>query len=411
MTTQHALDERARSLLNKIADADIVVGIPSYNNAATIGHVARSAAEGLAKYFPGATALLMNSDGGSSDATCEAFMETPTPECVHKLAARYRGLPGKGSAFRAIFEAVKMLGSRACVVVDSDLRSITPEWIKLLGKPILDDGAGYITPLYARHKYDGTITNSLAYPLTRALYGMRVRQPIGGDFGFSGALAASFLDKDVWQSAAAQFGIDIFMTTTAVNEGFDVRQANLGVKIHDAKDPAAALGPMFRQVVGTMFALMGKYADKWRVVNGSAATPIVGPAIDIEPEPVAVTLSALMEKFKDGVDTRKELWEQFMSEDTVSDIEALARRDETSFEFPARLWVRVVCEFAAAYNSGKFEPDDVVDALTPLYFGRTASFAIETSDMDTARAEKVIESLADLYEQEKPYLIRLWNNI
>jgi hypothetical protein len=298
LTTQHAFDERARSLLNKIADADIVVGIPSYNNAATIGHVARSAAEGLAKHFPGATALLMNSDGGSSDATCEAFMETPTPECVHKLAARYRGVPGKGSAFRAIFEAVKMLGSRACVVVDSDLRSITPEWIKLLGRPILDDGAGYITPLYARHKYDGTITNSLAYPMTRALYGMRVRQPIGGDFGFSGALAASFLDKDVWQSAAAQFGIDIFMTTTAVNEGFDVRQANLGVKIHDAKDPAAALGPMFRQVVGTMFALMGKYADKWHVVNGSSTTPTVGPALDIEPEPVAVTLSALIDKFK-----------------------------------------------------------------------------------------------------------------
>ena len=50
-----------------------------------------------------------------------------------------------------------------------------------------------------------------------------------------------------------------------------------------------------------------------------------------------------------------------MSEDTVSDIEALARLDETSFEFPARLWVRVVCEFAAAYNSCKFEPDDVVE--------------------------------------------------
>ena len=51
------------------ASADLVVGIPSFNNARTIGHVARAASAGLAKYFPGRQAVLVNSDGGSTDGT------------------------------------------------------------------------------------------------------------------------------------------------------------------------------------------------------------------------------------------------------------------------------------------------------------------------------------------------------
>ncbi len=407
MTAQSALDNQARAFLEKIGSADVVVGVPSYNNAHTIGRVAQSAADGLAKHFSGAKALLMNSDGGSFDDTRDVFLKAPAPGHVHKLAAEYQGMPGKGTALKAIFEACVMLGARGCVVVDSDLRSITPEWIKLLAEPIVKDGAGYVTPLYLRHKYDGTITNSLAYPLTRALYGKRVRQPIGGDFGVSMKLAESYLGKDVWGTETARYGIDIFMTTTAVNEGFDIRQANLGAKIHDPKNPSD-LAPMFRQVVGTMFAMMGRYEDKWVGVKGSRPVPAVGPSFDQEPEPVTVAPGPLIQKFKDGVKANRALWKEFLSKDTLSNVEAAARLDEGSFSFPARLWVRLVYEFAVAYNSEALEPGKLMDSLTPLYFGRTGGFVRETEKMSTAEAEKVIEGVAELYEKEKPYLLDRW---
>ena len=47
-----------------------------------------------------------------------------------------------------------------------------------------------MSPSYFRHKYDGTITSSIVYPLMRALYGKRIRQPIGSDCGFSGRLVS-----------------------------------------------------------------------------------------------------------------------------------------------------------------------------------------------------------------------------
>ncbi|HEX9202640.1 MAG TPA: glycosyltransferase, partial [Vicinamibacteria bacterium] len=214
------LEPKVEDRLRELGEVDLLVGIPSFNNARTIGHVVRAAAAGFAKYFPGRRAVIVNSDGGSSDGTPEivtgADFSSPgrilvsrplTP--VHKIVTPYQGLPGKGSAFRTIFAIAERLQAKACAVVDSDLRSITPGWIELLLGPVLEEGFDFVAPLYLRHKYDGTITNSIVYPLTRALYGKEVRQPIGGDFGFSGRVASHYLSKPVWESDVARFGIDI----------------------------------------------------------------------------------------------------------------------------------------------------------------------------------------------------------
>jgi len=93
--------------LIEIGGADLVVGIPSFRNAATIAHVAGAAHAGLARHFPRRRAVLVDSDGGSEDGTREAFAAAPAPsvdgeEPVTRLVVRYRGPPGKGSAFRPI---------------------------------------------------------------------------------------------------------------------------------------------------------------------------------------------------------------------------------------------------------------------------------------------------------------------
>ncbi len=135
--------------VDEVKSADILVGIPSYNNARTIGHVVRAVQAGLAKYFPDRKAVLVNSDGGSTDGTMEVVRNEVIedfefdPAVSHraeppfKLATPYHGIPGKGSAFRTIFEIARSLKAKACAVVDSDLRSITPEWMELLVKPVL----------------------------------------------------------------------------------------------------------------------------------------------------------------------------------------------------------------------------------------------------------------------------------
>ncbi len=210
--------------------------------------------------------MIINSDGGSTDGTAEAVLSArledahlllvSTPlSAVHRLSFPYHGIPGKGSAFRLIFQMAARLQAKACAVVDSDLRSITPEWFDLLLRPILMADFDFVAPYYHRHKYDGTITNSIVYPLTRSLYGLRVRQPIGGEFGISRRLVARYLERDDWETDVARYGIDIWMTTIAIAEGYRVCQSFLGAKLHDAKDPGADLSAMLHQVVGSVFRL------------------------------------------------------------------------------------------------------------------------------------------------------------
>ena len=200
-----ALPQQIRDEVADLGGADIMVGIPSFKNAATIGYVARAAQAGLVQYFPDLRPVLVNADAGSPDDTQRVVVETEPPDYVERiLLVRPRnklqrisltypevdGVGGKGAALRTIFQIADALKVQALVVVDSDLRSIVPEWIELLAGPIQKGGFDFVAPLYSRYKYDGTITNTVTYPLTRALYGLRIRQPIGGDFGVSGDLVA-----------------------------------------------------------------------------------------------------------------------------------------------------------------------------------------------------------------------------
>ncbi len=412
-------EQSIRIQLETIEEADILIGIPSYNNVRTIGHVVKAVIAGLAKYFPKAKAVLLNSDGGSIDGTQEevrrvqiedfkTILASHPTHPIHKIVTPYHGIPGKGSAFHLIFEAATLLKAKACGVVDSDLRSITPEWMELLLRPVYEGGFDYVAPLYARHKFDGTITNSIVYPLTRALYGKRVRQPIGGDFGFSGDLAKFYLAKEVWETDVARFGIDIWMTTLAIAEGYKVCQSYLGAKIHDAKDPGSDLGPMFAQVVSSVFSLMEEYDDLWKGIKESQPVSTFGFHYEVGLEPVFVNLERMIGTFRLGIRDLMGIWTKVLLPETALRLESVGRLSDGTFSFPQDLWVRIVYDFAIAFCKGVVHRDHLLKSMIPLYLGRLASFVKENQEAQAKEVEEKIEGLCRMFEEMKPYLIERW---
>jgi hypothetical protein len=413
------LDPRVAERVRELGEAELVVGIPSYNNAPTIGHVVRAAAAGLAKHFPGRRAVIVNSDGGSRDGTPDVVAGTGlgSPQAilashplgpVHKILTPYHGVPGKGSALRTIFAIAERLGARACAVVDSDLRSITPQWIELLLGPVVDHGFDYVAPLYLRHKFDGTITNSIVYPLTRSLYGHEVRQPIGGEFGFSGRLAAHYLRQPVWETDVARFGIDIWMTTTALADDFRVCQSFLGAKIHDAKDPGADLAAMLVQVVSAVFDLMGTYHARWTAVESASDVPLFGFPHGVGLEPVSVNVGRMVGIFAQGVRDLGEVWGRALEGTTLDEVAALAASGERDFRFPDPLWVRVIHDFAIAYHQRALPREQLLRSLVPLYLGRTASFVLQNEHGGSEEVEGAIRAVADEFVRQKPRLRERW---
>jgi glucosylglycerate synthase len=439
-----------RDQIDRLGRADIMVGIPSFRNAATIGHVVRAAQAGLVQYFPDLRPVLVNADAGSPDGTQRVVAETEPPDYIEsillvrptnrleRVALTYPevdGIGGKGAALRTIFEMAAALDVKALVVVDSDLRSIVPEWIELLSGPILKGGYDFVAPLYSRYKYDGTITNTVTYPLTRALYGHRIRQPIGGDFGVSGDLVRHYLTLDDWTPDISKFGIDIWMTTSALTGGFAVCQARLGAKVHDPKDPGSDLGPMFRQVVGTILRLAVRNADRWLPIQGSHDVPAYGFERLADPPPLEVNSIRLLTEFHNGALANAAGWAEMLAPATLTTVlelateagslaEAAERAGEAetgtsmstermadalaAFHFPDDLWVRVVSDLIITAARA---PDDIerhVAALVPIYFGRVGSFVIENRKVTTAEAEERVERQAREFELLKPYLVQRW---
>jgi glycosyltransferase involved in cell wall biosynthesis len=402
-----ALRDDVRSRIEVIEAADLVVGIPCYNNQATIGHVVRQVSLGLHSYFPDKRCVIVVSDGGSVDDSREESKDVDVYPFQEMIVTIYRGVPGKGSALRAVLELTKFLNAEACVVVDSDLRSINANWIRNLFNPILKDGYQFVAPHYKRFKLDGTITNNIVYNMTRALYGKRIRQPIGGDFAFSRDVVDEIYDHDVWDTDVGRFGIDIWLTTMALVNGFNVCQARLGAKIHDVKDPGASLGPMFRQVVATLFSLTEENRDYWWSIRGSDDVPLIGDEIDTEPEPFPINIDALVESFRNGFRQFGALWESILSETSFKEVKGLAL-DGDGFEMNDHIWAHILYDAAATYHCWPMNRFKLVELLTPLYYARVASFAKLVETMNDEEAEVQVEKQARCFENEKEYLIEQW---
>ena len=404
-----AVRDNDRQWLKEIQRADILVGIPCYNNEETIAHVVSTAGQGLHQYFPKQRMVIFVSDGGSLDDTREEAHNAPIPERVNRRVTIYRGLPGKGTSLRAIFEVAGLLDVCACAVMDADLKSLTPEWIKCLIEPIWSGQAEFVAPYYRRHKFDATITNQLVYPLVRALYGLRLRQPIGGDFGFSGRLARFYAQQDVWLTDVAHFGIDVWMTITAINEGFTVVQADLGVKRHNPKDPSTDLGPMFCQVISTLFYSMSDYEHHWREIQSSQPVRILLRSNHSElPDPVPVNLDKLRDELVEGFNHFAPLYQQILDVANFAQLTECvgSLRQKGVTHFPPQLWAKVVYDFAYTYQTWGRNRRRLVDLLVPLYFGRTAAYCEEVLHQDDEEADVVIESQAETFEGVKPYLIK-----
>ncbi len=393
-----------------IKEADIVVAIPSYREAELIAFPTSQAAEGLKRYFHDKRAVLINCDNNSDDGTKEAFFAADTDGVAQLYISTPPGVRGKGNNFRNLFRKVVDLKAHAVVVVDADLKSITPQWIKHLGEPLFND-FGYVAPLYVRHKYDGTITNSIAYPLTRSLYGRRVRQPIGGDFGFSGELARIYMHSPTWSEAVSQFGIDVWMTTLAMNNNVPICQAFMGrPKIHKAKDPGADLGPMFSQVVGTIFDLMVYSSGYWMQVKWSKPTSIYGFGLgEVEmPPPVKVNAQTLADKFTSGFESYYDIWREVLSHGVLIKVEEVRDLASEHFDFPTQVWAKLLFDYAAGYHNQVVDRQELLASLIPLYFGKTLSFVRKTERMSVQQAEEFIENECVVFEETKPYLFDRW---
>ncbi len=430
-----------------IPSSEIVFGICTKNCEKTIENVIRKVDEGLSEFYPKRKSLIVVSDL-SDDSTRDVVKRTPTKK--HLCFTKQFGGPGKGNGIRTVFMIAEKAGARMVALVDGDLTSISKEWVKSLVEPI-DQGFDLAVPYYERFKYDSVITNHLIYPFVASMYGADIRQPIGGDFGLSMSLVKKLIEHPKFPQG---FGIDIFITTTALAERMKVSETILGVKSHasteDYKEFDKSLVPMFRQVVNTLFELTDYNMERISRINGVRSVSRFGHL-----RKGSVTGSPVDRKAIFGMfyrDFRKLMFSDVLSEETKNEINRVIAGSEGN-RIPAGVWISSISDLFRYYRGrldgtgGKVmrsdifsektkerlrksiygekgqiisvdtwanavfdafrkfrNPDrreDAIDVLMAVWMARFSSFVRQTRFMDTGDAECMIRGQVNVFNEKR----------
>ncbi len=406
MYFDRALDSKARRTAERLGPRGIVVGLPTYKNSRTIGKVISALAEGATEHFSDTTALIVVADGGSTDDTIDVAESVELPDNVGRMVTQYQGVAGKGTAIRAVMEVAEIASAKACAVVAADLRSITSEWIDRLVRPVLEAEADFVTPRYTRDRHEVTINDMIGYPLTRALYGRDVRQPLGGEVAMASKAWKTFLGRDVWETDVARFGIQVWMTTLAINSGWQLYQAPLGTKKHDYKDPTVGFEPKFLQIVGTVFRMMSIYRRIWPEIDTVQPVPVWGEVEHLDPEPVPTTRQTLWQGFRKGVKRYRRNLKAILDDEQRVLLDELLSEERP--DFPPEQWAQMVMDFGVVYNRGEGDPDKVALALLPMYYARKATMLRQLEGEPWTAVEEAIQEQAAVFEVTKSHLRERW---
>jgi glucosylglycerate synthase len=411
-------DDFLRQLIN-VGEVDILVGLPTHNNAKTIGSIVHAIQSGILSGFPRERAVIINADGGSRDGTPELVTGVSIDDVrrasnpfalrtLHSISTKYASSPASEVAFRTILAAAELLRAKACVVMSPESANIEPEWLSKLLRPIYRDGFDLVTPTYRRQKLEGLLITNLLYPMTRALYGLRIREAYSQEFGFSGRLGSKFLEQNVWNDGTGETGVELRFTLAAITGRYRICQSFLGEKEHIERR-AADLVPALRQTAGALVSALDADFPVWSAVAGSEMVPTTGSDHEVLLTPARVNRKRLREMFSTGVAELQSVFQSILSPSTLAELQRIAgTAREEEFHYPAELWVRTVYEFAAAYQKSVISRDHIIQALAPLFRGRVFTFLMENRNASADDVENNIEGLCLEFERLKPYLLQMW---
>ncbi len=404
-----------------VGDVDIVVGVPTYNDARTVGQVVQAVRAGLLKYFPRERSVIINADGGSRDGTPELVRAASISDLsvasdvhalrtLHSISTHYEGGPANGIALHTILAATDLLQARTCAIVSPESTTLDPEWMERLLRPVFRDGKDMVLPIYRRHKFDGLLIRNLVYPMAKTLYGCSVHEPYPSDFAFSGELGSHFLSQDIWNQEQGRRGTELWMTLWAAIGRRKLAQSFLGPKTRREDAPSDLVGAM-RETAGTIFNSLDAYTSVWRSVPEPVDAACIGCEPQADEEPSRLNRKRLHDMFTFGVKELDPVFLSILTTPTHEELKRIAALPEAKFSYSDELWARTVYEFATAFHKAVIGRDHIVQAMVPLFRGRAHTFLTENRDASAQEMERSIESLCQAFQTEKPHLVELWDGV
>jgi glucosylglycerate synthase len=405
MAELEGLPAEVKDRLATLTGAEVVIAMPAVATAGGLREAAGRARQALDGLAPGPKTVLVHPLGALTDSVNGSEPEAPVLLSFPIWPVDQLPLPGPSvvDPYRAVFNVSNQVGARGCVVLGSDPATLAPGALRHLIEPVLERGFDLVTPCYHRQRFQGLLTSAVVAPVTRALYGKRIRFPLGTDFGFSGRL----IERHLQGPAGGPEGNPVRLTSSAACAGFQIGQAQLGVPMPVQKDPPDASAAV-AQVLGPLFLDIERNAACWQKVRGSQSVPMFGMAGAMPDEPGAVDVSRMIETFRLGYRNLQDVWSVVLPPANLLELKRLTALAPAQFRLPDELWARIIYDFALAHRQRVMNRDHLLRAMTPLYLAWVASYAAQVETAVQVAVEQRLERLGSAFEAQKPYLVSRW---
>ncbi|MGE5231769.1 MAG: hypothetical protein ACM3NS_08500 [Deltaproteobacteria bacterium] len=387
--------------LDRLNGVQVVLAMPGVTTGEGLRQAVANVRDGMAGLVPTEAVVLVHPDGVMADTAAPdpgpALLPFPiTP--VDRLPAAGQE---PGTRLRMILAASNYLHARACAVVGSEPSAIGPQALRGLVQPVLEDSVDLVTPCYLRHRFEGLLLSSVVAPLIRALYGRRIRFPLGADYGFSSRLMERLAKP------AARDAMPIWLTTDTICAGYQVAQVQLGLPMPAVKEPPD-VSTAVAQVLGPVFGDIERNAACWQKIRGSQAAVTFGTAPPPPEGPSTVDVTHMVETFRLANRNLQDLWRTVLPPAILLELKRLTQLAPEEFRFPDEVWARTIYDFALAYRLRVMSRDHLLGALTPLYLAWVAGYAGEVGAMSPGAVEQRLDRLGAAFEAQKPYLVSRW---
>lgn len=394
----------------EVSQAEIVISIPTQNDECDLVGTTLAVNSGLLEFFRSQKSVIINCDCSSNAGTKETFLglETEIPRIYIGMGDSQK----KGRVLQNSLQRALDLDARILLIIEPNITNIQPVWIKKLVEP-LEKNFQFVAPLYVHHKGENLLNNLLTYPLTRSLYGWRIKRPVGEELGFRRDLIEKIFQKGVLNPYIESDGFNLYLSSIAMCFRVPMCQSIIGHPRRNVVNANDMSNSYFCNVVGTAFSLMAPLERYWKRIKWSKPTAILGLDTDeIESaEEVEIDTENLHERFLGGFRKFEEFWRNTISQNTFNKLQEIRNLGMDHFSFPAQTWTSVVYDFALAFRrrQDKDQQEHLLEALLPLYYGKALSYVKRTERMSVQQADDCIEVECMVFEENKPYLVSKWN--
>lgn len=310
------------------------------------------------------------------------------------------------AGYQSVFATAEQSEARGCCIIASHLESSNPQWAWQLAQPLFETEADLVLPHYARRKFEGLLNASIIAPLTRALYGKRINNPMGPDVAVSRRLFQKMLAKTSANNIASRPHPLASLTSTALCLNLQVMEVHFGRRIYPPTD-WKNMSSVLADVLSPVFLDMERNAPCWQRTRASTPLSAVGDPFPATHDAGTMDAAQMIDSFQLGIRELQEIWGLVLPPSILFELRKLSRLPAEQFRIPDELWVKVVYDFALAHRLRTISRDHLLRSLTPLYLGWVASYGHDLNATGIS-PERRLERLSLAYESGKSYLVSRW---